>query len=90
VATGCSAEAPTMRDNLAKLSSRIAETIKARTERGLSRPARVHTVAKGDTLSSISRRFYGSPGNWKKIHEANTSAVPNANVLKPGTKLLIP
>ena len=89
-ATGPSEEGPTVRGNLAKLSSRIAETIKSRTEQALSGPARAYTVARGDTLSSISRRFYGSPGNWKKIHEANTRAVPNANVLKPGTKLLIP
>ncbi len=49
-----------------------------------------YEVAQGDTLSSISRRLYGHPGNWKKIYEANRDQLPTENSLKPGQVLKIP
>ncbi|MCM8758302.1 MAG: LysM peptidoglycan-binding domain-containing protein [Candidatus Omnitrophica bacterium] len=49
-----------------------------------------YTVKKGDTLSIISRRFYGDPGQWKKIYDANKSRIKNPNILIPGTELVIP
>ena len=55
-------------------------------------PAGAHTyvVQEGDTLASISRKFYKSSGRWKKIRDANRSAIPDPAKLKPGTTLTIP
>ncbi|MCM8822273.1 MAG: LysM peptidoglycan-binding domain-containing protein [Candidatus Omnitrophica bacterium] len=49
-----------------------------------------YTVKKGDTLSIISRRFYGDSKEWKKIYDANKSRIKNPSVLIPGTELVIP
>ena len=49
-----------------------------------------HIVRKGQTLSGISYEYYGSAGKWKKIYEANRKTIKDANVLIPGTKLIIP
>ena len=49
-----------------------------------------HIVLKKETLSVISQKYYGSPGNWKKILDANRDAIKDPNKLIPGTKLIIP
>jgi nucleoid-associated protein YgaU len=56
-----------------------------------SEPAqRIHIVQKGDTLSSISAKYYGSSRQWRKIVAANRSNLPYPNHLVPGAKLIIP
>lgn len=55
-----------------------------------TRPQRFHIVRKDETLSQISYDYYGSAGKWRKIFEANRATVKNANVVKSGTKLIIP
>jgi nucleoid-associated protein YgaU len=47
-----------------------------------------HTVAKGDTPSSISRKYYGSDKYWRQILAANKGATEKN--LKVGQKLTIP
>jgi 5'-nucleotidase len=49
-----------------------------------------HVVLKGQTLSQISYKYYGSAGNWKKILDSNRNAIKDPNKLIPGTKLIIP
>ena len=51
---------------------------------------RIHIVQKGDTLSSISAKYYGSARQWRKIVAANRDNLPDPNRLTPGSKLLIP
>jgi tetratricopeptide (TPR) repeat protein len=51
---------------------------------------RTYVVREGDTLASISRRFYKSSGRWKKIRDANKSVIDEPAKLKPGTTLTIP
>jgi 5'-nucleotidase/UDP-sugar diphosphatase len=51
---------------------------------------RIHVVQKGDTLSSISAKYYGSARQWRKIVLANRDSLPDPNRLVPGTKLIIP
>lgn len=55
-----------------------------------SQEALIHVVQDGQTLSHISRIYYGSPGQWQRIYEANLDVVPNVNRLRPGTELVIP
>jgi nucleoid-associated protein YgaU len=49
-----------------------------------------HIVLKKETLSTISQKYYGSAGNWKKIFDANRDIIKDPNKLIPGTKLIIP
>jgi tetratricopeptide (TPR) repeat protein len=51
---------------------------------------RTYVVREGDTLASISRRFYKSSGRWKKIRDANKSLIDDPGKVKPGTTLTIP
>lgn len=65
----------------------------AKDEKASSAPmkaTRFHIVQQEDTLSSISKKYYGTSAGWKKIYEANKAVVPNPNSLKIGTKLTIP
>jgi LysM repeat protein len=49
-----------------------------------------HTVVSGDTLSKISRKYYGNSGDWQKIAEANKAILPDPTKLKLGMVLTIP
>jgi nucleoid-associated protein YgaU len=49
-----------------------------------------YIVKKGDTLSELSVKFYGTSTKWKKIWEANRTRVSDPKRLKVGTKLIIP
>ena len=52
---------------------------------------RTYKVKAGDTLSKISKEFYGSPNEYMKIFEANRDVMANKNTLPPiGTELKIP
>src|SRR5205814_1065552 len=50
---------------------------------------RTYVVHEGDTLASISRKFYKSSGRWKKIRDANKSIIDDPAKLKPGMTLTI-
>jgi Cu2+-exporting ATPase len=50
-----------------------------------------YTVEVGDTLGTIAQKFYGDPTQWRKIYEANRSAVgDNPDAIRVGTELRIP
>ncbi len=51
---------------------------------------RTYTVRPGDTLSAIAERFYGNPGRWQWIYQANRSKISNPNSIYVGEKLTIP
>ena len=76
------AESPIERNSLA--------TPAVHTQPETIRPERFHIVRKDETLSEISYDYYGSAGKWRKIFEANRGTVKNANVVRAGTKLIIP
>ncbi|TXK46457.1 LysM peptidoglycan-binding domain-containing protein [Pontibacter qinzhouensis] len=51
----------------------------------------VYTVASGDSLSKIAKKFYGDAGSWKKIYEANKATIgSNPDLIKPGQQFVIP
>jgi len=54
--------------------------------------AKNHTVVSGDTLAEIAAREYGGSNMYffPLIRAANSSAVPNADVIEVGTNLVIP
>ena len=52
--------------------------------------ARTYTVKSGDTLSKISKEFYGDANRYNKIFEANRDQLSDADKIKPGQVLKIP
>ncbi len=48
-----------------------------------------YTVQRGDTLSSIARKVYGSAGRWTAIRDANPD-LRDGRALKAGMKLRLP
>ena len=52
--------------------------------------SQTYTVQEGDTLASISRRFYNTSKRWREIQEANEGKVDDPDNLKAGQKLKIP
>ncbi len=51
---------------------------------------RTYVVQAGDTLASISRKFYHSPKRWKEILDANKKSIDNPKELRVGQTLIIP
>jgi len=49
-----------------------------------------YRVKEGDTLASISRKFYKTSKRWKEIREANEKKVDDPDNLKEGVTLTIP
>ncbi|MFD1135576.1 LysM peptidoglycan-binding domain-containing protein [Paenibacillus urinalis] len=50
-----------------------------------------YTIKSGDSLWKIAQKVYKNGDDWRKIYDANKSAIgPNPNALKVGTKLVIP
>ncbi|MGE5413510.1 MAG: LysM peptidoglycan-binding domain-containing protein [Syntrophomonadaceae bacterium] len=52
--------------------------------------ARMYVVQSGDSLSKISKKFYGDANSWKRIFEANKDVVKNPDLIQPGWRLRIP
>jgi len=51
---------------------------------------RRYRVKPGDTLSKISREFYGDPNAYQKIFNANRGVLQDPDTIRPGQELLIP
>src|SRR5437667_1298653 len=51
---------------------------------------RTYVVQSGDTLFSISRKFYKSPKRWKEILNANEKTIHDPKKLTVGQTLVIP
>jgi len=47
------------------------------------------TVKKGETLSKLSKRLYGTEGYWKVIWHYNDSAISNPNKISVGQTLIV-
>ena len=51
---------------------------------------RIHVVVEGDSLTKISKQYYGTANRYEEILAANRDAIRNENILIVGTKLKIP
>lgn len=51
---------------------------------------RRHVVVRGDTLMSLSQRYYGTRSRWRDIYAANRNVMPNESSLSIGMELRIP
>ncbi|MEO9137241.1 MAG: peptidoglycan-binding protein LysM [Casimicrobiaceae bacterium] len=52
--------------------------------------AALYTVASGDTLSKISKQYYGDANKYMTIFEANKPMLTSPDRIYPGQKLRIP
>ena len=52
--------------------------------------AKIYVVVKGDTLSKISKEFYGTPNKYMAIFEANKPMLTHPDKIYPGQALRIP
>jgi nucleoid-associated protein YgaU len=55
-----------------------------------STAARTYTVQPGDSLSKISKHFYGDANMYMKIFDANKDKLSDPDKVKVGAELLIP
>lgn len=79
------AQSPTTRSGTEK--SRRAGSDKDATKKG---GGHNYVVKEGDTLASISRRFYKTSKRWKEILDANKKKIDDPENLKAGESLTIP
>jgi LysM repeat protein len=56
----------------------------------LKAPEQVYEVVAGDTLSKISKKFYGDANKYMKIFEANKDQLKDPDKINVGQKLKIP
>jgi LysM repeat protein len=78
---------PTFSDLTADIQAPAAAAAAAS---GATTIARTYTVQQGDSLSKISKEFYGSANQYMKIFEANKDKLPDPDKIKPGMELVIP
>jgi LysM repeat protein len=52
--------------------------------------AESYTVKSGDTLSEISRQYYGNPNEYMRIFYANRDKLNDPNQIQVGQQLVIP
>ena len=95
------AEAARLRNDNLTLHKQLEERAASRTaleklqgndarKPGSRKAGQTYVVQSGDTLFSISRKFYKSPNRWKAILEANKKNVRNPKDLTVGQALVIP
>jgi nucleoid-associated protein YgaU len=51
---------------------------------------RRHTVAEGETLFTLARRYYGDGDKFIDLYKANRGVLASPDALPPGTELVIP
>jgi LysM repeat protein len=59
-------------------------------EKAAKGKVRTYVVQSGDTLVSISRKFYQTPSRWKDLLDANQNQVSNPDELKQGQTIILP
>ena len=91
------AEAARLRNENLTLHKQLEERPAPRTtfendakKAGSKKAGQTYVVRSGDTLFSISRKFYKSPKRWKSILEANKKDIRDPKDLTAGQTLVIP
>jgi nucleoid-associated protein YgaU len=82
---------PSASDLIADIQAPSAAAAAAASAGGASSSAaRTYTVQAGDSLSKISKQFYGDANKYMKSFEANKDKLTDPNKVNVGTELLIP
>lgn len=67
-----------------------AEQAAVEGEKAAKSKVRTYVVQSGDTLVSISKKFYQAPSRWKDILDANQNQLSNPDELKVGQTIILP
>ena len=82
---------PTFSDLTADIDAPAAAAAAASASAGAtSSVARRYMVQPGDSLSKISRQFYGDANKYMKIFEANKDKLADPDKVRAGMNLVIP
>jgi nucleoid-associated protein YgaU len=81
---------PSAADLIADIQAPQAAAAAASASGAPSPAPRTYTVQPGDSLSKISKQFYGDANKYMKIFEANKDKLTDPNKVNVGTQLLIP
>ena len=77
-------------EKMMSAAEKAAARKKTRTPPKRTGKEKQYTVQRGDTLASISRKFYKSSARWQRILDANPDVLTKPADLKPGQTLVIP
>ena len=66
------------------------EQAAAEAEKAAKGKVRTYVVQSGETLASISKKFYQTPSRWKDILDANQNQLTNPDELKVGQTIILP
>jgi nucleoid-associated protein YgaU len=81
---------PSYSDLTAEIQAPEAAAAAAASGAAPSTSTRTYTVQPGDSLSKISKQFYGDANKYMKIFEANKDKLSDPDKIKAGMNLLIP
>jgi nucleoid-associated protein YgaU len=81
---------PNFSDLIADIQAPAAAAAAAAGNAAPTTAARTYTVQPGDSLSKISKQFYGDANKYMKIFEANKDKLTDPDKVKAGMNLLIP
>lgn len=49
-----------------------------------------YTIASGDSLSKIAKKYYGNANLWPTLFEANREVIKNPDLIYPGQQIRVP
>jgi nucleoid-associated protein YgaU len=81
---------PNFSDLIADIQAPAAAAAAAAVGTTSTPAARTYTVQPGDSLSKISKQFYGDANSYMKIFEANKDKLSDPDKIRAGMDLLIP
>lgn len=81
---------PNQDDITADISVEQAQAQGAAAGGGSSQSGQSYTVQSGDTLSKISKQFYGDSDEFMRIFYANRDSIDDPDKIKVGQELTIP
>lgn len=79
---------PTFSDLIVDVQAPMASAAAAGAQPATS--GRKYMVQSGDSLSKISKQFYGDASQYMKIFEANRDKLSDPDKIRPGVELSIP
>jgi nucleoid-associated protein YgaU len=80
---------PSYPDLIAEIDAPAAAAAAAGAGGATSAP-RTYKVQPGDSLSKISKEFYGNANQYMKIFEANKATLSDPDKIHPGDEIIIP
>ena len=78
------------RPDFSNVQSAVTSTEEIIGGEGGSTGEQTYTIEKGDTLSAVSKRFYGKAKFWRQIFEANRDTIEDPDRVFPGQTIKLP